>query len=204
MAYPRKRKKGRNLSKVLLKYIFPSLLVFGMILTTYGQNWYFDNGQGGKNWEIGKPIVNLKNAHNSASLFAIRQRALKLVNRDRKLNGLSTLNADSLLSQAAQLHAEDMLKRNFYAHVTPEGKTPTDRFQAIGGKEGVGENIMQQKENYGVRLTYGLAEKFQTSWMYSSGHRENILNPIYTHFGYGIAIDPLRGEVYAVQNFVTR
>lgn len=199
-----KTKYRRKFQYTFPKYIISSLLISGVLLLSYQEIWHFDNGNGGTGWSIGKPLTNIKNAYNTVSLSKIPKQALRLVNRDRELNGLSPLTEDSLLSQTAQLHAEDMMKRDFYAHVTAEGKTPTDRFKEIGGKEGVGENIIQQQESYGVQLTYALVERHHKSWMYSSGHRENILNPGYTHFGYGIAINPITGKVYAVQNFITR
>jgi len=107
------------------------------------------------------------------------------------------------LAQAAQLHAEDMKARNYYDHVTPEGKTPTDRLAALGGQGGVGENIMRQEGSIGTasRLTWGLVETYQKGWMYSDGHRANLLNPHYTKVGYGIVADPMAGRIYAVQNF---
>ena len=123
--------------------------------------------------------------------------ALELVNRDRTLNGLAPLTEP--LSHSAQLHAQDMMERGYYDHVTPEGKTPTDRFEA-GGTVGVGENIIEQKV-LGARLTCGLVEQFQKGWMYSDGHRQNLLTPEYRQFGYGIAINPVTGKMYAVQNF---
>ena len=38
-------------------------------------------------------------------------------------------------------------------------------------------------------------------WMYSEGHRHNLLSPQYTKFGYGIVVDHQTGRVFAVQNF---
>ncbi|WP_242541978.1 CAP domain-containing protein [Leptolyngbya sp. Cla-17] len=87
--------------------------------------------------------------------------ALALVNRDRQLNGLLPLVEDPLLSQSSQQHSQDMMSRNYYAHVTPEGRTPTDRFTQVGGRGGVGENIMQQTGGTGISLSYGLIEAFQ-------------------------------------------
>ena len=94
-----------------------------------------------------------------------------------------------------------MLTRNYFAHVTPEGKTPTDRFVQIGGKGGAGENIAQQTGALGISLNYGLLERLQKGWMYSKGHRQNLLKPDYTRFGYGIVVDPLSGKAYAAQEF---
>ena len=173
-----------------------------MVLYSSKDHLYFHNGSGGASWKIGTPKVDLANAHISRSLPEIRAFALELVNRDRRINGLPPLTENSLLSQSAQFHAEDMMKRNYYAHVTPEGKTPTDRFQKIGGTKGVGENIMEQKGARGIRLTHGLIEQYQRGWMYSDGHRQNLLTPEYKQFGYGIVLDPLFGKAYAVQNFI--
>ena len=162
---------------------------------------YFHNGSGGVAWQIGKPQVNVTNAHIPRSIQEIRTFALELVNRDRLLNGLPPLVEDPLLSQSAQLHAQDMMQRQYYAHITPEGKTPTDRFKEIGGNKGVGENIMEQKGITGIGLTYGLIEQYQKGWMYSDGHRQNLLTSEYNEFGYGIVFNPVFKTVYAVQNF---
>jgi uncharacterized protein YkwD len=94
-----------------------------------------------------------------------------------------------------------MARRNFYAHVNPEGQSPSDRYLANGGIGGLGENIVYQGQTPGISPTYGLLEKFQRSWMYSEGHRKNLLIPDYTKFGFGIAVNPVTGKAYAVQNF---
>lgn len=93
------------------------------------------------------------------------------------------------------------MKRGYYDHITPEGKTPSERFFELGGTQGVGEKILEQTGRMRARLTYGLVEEYQRGWMYSDGHRQNLLTPEYKRFGYGIAVNPLTGTVYAVQNF---
>ena len=160
-----------------------------------------DNGDGGADWKIGKPKATIWNAQQLRSLPEMRNFALELVNRDRNLNNLSTLHEDPLLSLAAQRHAEDMLKRNYFDHTSPEGNRPRDRYLAVGGSRrvGVGENILRGNTQ-GFGLTYGEAEKFQRGWMYSNGHRENLLTVGYTKFGFGIATG-VDGRIYAVQMF---
>lgn len=123
------------------------------------------------------------------------------MNRDRQVNGLPPLVEDPLLSLATQRHAEDMLRRQFYDHVNPDGQNPSDRFMAVGGQVGAGENIMQQVGGVPTTLSYGLVEEYQKGWMYSPGHRENLLAAHYTTFGYGIVENPLGTEIYAVQMF---
>jgi len=73
-------------------------------------------------------------------------------------------------------------------------------FNGLGGLNGIGENIVF-REGGASRLSYAIVEVFQRSLMYSDGHRQNLLNPNYTKFGYGIAVDPLSRKIYAVQNF---
>jgi Cysteine-rich secretory protein family len=75
------------------------------------------------------------------------------------------------------------------------------RFVAVGGNKlvVVGENI-SRNGNETTTLTYGIAEKLQRGWMYSNGHRENLLTKEYKKFGYGIATS-VDGKLYAVQMF---
>jgi uncharacterized protein YkwD len=183
-----------------VRYLPGYLLLALCVIYSYKDALYFNNGAGGTTWKIGKPEVTLWTAHTSRSLPELQAFALKLINRDRQLNGLPPLVEDPQLTETAQRHAEDMKARHYYAHVTPEGKTPTDRFIAIGGQGGIGENIAMQSGTVPA-LNWGVVEFFQKSWMYSSGHRANLLNPHYTKVGYGIAADPITGKIYAVQNF---
>lgn len=139
-------------------------------------------------------------AYRSNHLSQLQQTALALANRDRNRHGRSSLQPDALLSEAAQRHAEDMLRRHYFSHYTPEGRTPTDRFAAVGGRQGAAENIMMMQGRSGggySRLAY-----FEEQWMHSSRHRRNLLNAKYDHFGYGIASSG--GRVFAVQLFAER
>lgn len=201
MRYSQQRRKRSPQRAISKQRIIPGLLIAVLTLYYAKDAFYFDNGRGGADWQIGQPHVSIMNAHQGRSLAEVRQFALKLVNRDRQLNGLVPLVEDPLLSQTAQGHSQDMMTRNYYAHDTPEGKTPSDRFAQLGGRGGVGENIMEQTGATGISLNYGLIERFQKGWMYSTGHRQNLLTPHYTRFGYGIVTDALTGRAYAVQNF---
>lgn len=175
-------------------YFWTELSPFGLF-----QNCY--NGNGGADWKIGECKVTALNAEKLRNLPQVRKFALELVNRDRNINNLSSLQEDSLLSQAAQLHAEDMLSRRYFSHFSPEGTTPRERYLAVGGNRrlGVGENIIKDSAK-GLALTYGEAENWQRSWMYSNGHRANMLTPQYRKFGYGVA-GGADGRIYAVQMF---
>ncbi|MBE9213251.1 CAP domain-containing protein [Plectonema cf. radiosum LEGE 06105] len=175
-------------------YFWTEFSPFGLFQHCY-------NGNGGKDWKIGECKVTVLNADKLRSLPELSKFALKVVNRDRNINNLSLLQEDSLLSQTAQLHAQDMLLRGYFSHYSPEGKTPRQRYLAAGGNSrlGVGENIAKGTVK-GLALTYGQTEKWQRGWMYSDGHRANILTSQYKKFGYGIAAGA-DGRIYAVQMF---
>jgi uncharacterized protein YkwD len=178
-----------------INYFWTELSPFGLL--KHG----LYNGNGGADWKIGKPKVTIWNAEQLRTLPELKNFALELVNRDRSINNLPPLKADSLLATAAQLHAEDMLEQKYFSHKSLDGKNPRDRYIAVGGSRriAVGENITRDSVQ-GLGLTYGTVEDFQRDWMYSNSHRENLLTARYTKFGYGIAVGK-NGQIYAVQMF---
>jgi uncharacterized protein YkwD len=133
----------------------------------------------------------------------MRAYALDLVNQDRQTRGLPPLVTDPVAERAAQFHAQDMLRRRFFDHSSPEGAQPRQRYVSQGGGsvQLIGENIFLV-ENYGRGLTYNLAQYLQQGWMGNPGHRDLILTRDFRGFGYGITTAP-NGKVYAVQVFTT-
>lgn len=134
----------------------------------------------------------------------VQQFALNLANRDRAGEGLVPMTVDPLLSQAAQSHAEDMLRRNYFDHYSPEGRSPSDRLAAAGRQGYPAENIGMAQDRRSRRIQARTLENLQSRWMQSAGHRRNLMNPNYERFGYGVAIDPSSGRVFAVQMFSRR
>jgi uncharacterized protein YkwD len=139
------------------------------------------------------------NASQGLDLPSLRKMALSLTNRNRLRHGRSALRLDVQLNQAAQRHAEDMLKRNYFSHKSPEGHSPSDRFARVGGRGGAGENLAwfwnpTKTDVDAERLTH-----FDRQWMGSPKHRDNLLDRRYTRFGFGVTI--ARARVYAVQLF---
>ena len=139
-------------------------------------------------------------AQESGDFEALRQRALELVNASRSEAGLPELSLGPILNEAAQSHAVDMVERDYYAHVGPDGQTPADRFLAAGGSRWAlsGENIAMCS---GCTAPPDIerVEAFHEGWMQSPEHRENILTEGFDRFGFGIAGEA--GEIYAVQTF---
>lgn len=103
-------------------------------------------------------------------------------NAERTNNNLSNLTINTVLNQAAQAKAEDMVARNYWSHNTPDGKEPWIFF----------DNAGYQYLAAGENLAYGFTSSADavTGWMNSPGHRANILNTEYQEVGFGIANSP--------------
>ncbi|MFJ6350480.1 CAP domain-containing protein [Streptomyces sp. NPDC054835] len=107
---------------------------------------------------------------------------LALANTERRKAGCEPLRSDARLRTAAQRHADDMSDRDYYAHDTPEGRSPGDRITAAGYDWSTwGENIF--------RGPHTPAEAVD-GWMNSEGHRRNILNCAFKEMGVGVNLTP--------------
>ncbi|HNS71599.1 MAG TPA: CARDB domain-containing protein, partial [bacterium] len=102
---------------------------------------------------------------------------LTLINKERQGQGLEPLTMNSSLSSAARLHSQDMINRNFFNHVNPDGLTPGDRARNAG------YNFIALAENICGNSSIDAGH---SSLMGSSSHRVNILNPTYKEVGIGI------------------
>ena len=76
-----------------------------------------------------------------ASSAVLRRAMLCLVNQTRAGAGLGSFRGERHLARAASRHAADMARRNYFAHVSPSGKSPMSRARAAGWRGGVGEVI---------------------------------------------------------------
>ena len=83
------------------------------------------------------------------------------------------------IAAVAQAHSEDMRRRGYFDHVTPDGLTPLDRVQ------GAGIAVWAVAEN--IALGQPTGASVYESWRGSAGHRRNLLNCEYTHHGVGLA-----------------
>ena len=139
----------------------------------------------------------------------------QLVNHERDTRGIPRLSYDHHLAFIARGHSKDMAHHNYLSHIDSRRESPTDRafrkgYNSRGGKySGIGENIHQNwsvghyrsGKKYTKKLHH-LAAEVVRSWMASSGHRANILNPNYTVEGMGWArAHKQANKVYVVQNF---
>ncbi len=115
-----------------------------------------------------------------ADLAEVRRAMFAKVNALRTAAGLAPVIDDPRLDTAAQKHADDMLARRYYSHLTPEGLTPRDRVEDAGCFASlVAENIAEGEFS---------VDEVMDGWMKSEGHRANILSPKVTSLGVGLAV----------------
>lgn len=117
---------------------------------------------------------------------------LARVNAERAKHGRAPLSLCATLTAAAQGHSADMARHNFMGHNGSNGSTFDSRIRAAGyGGNAWGENVA-----YG----YTDVNMVVDAWMTSAGHRQNILNPLFTHMGVARA-QSSAGLLYWTQDF---
>lgn len=104
---------------------------------------------------------------------------LEVSNQERSKSDAKPLTTNSHLNAAAQTKADDMVKRNYWSHQTPEGNDPWVFI--------TNQNYAYQKA--GENLAYGFDNATQVvdGWMNSATHRANLLDKDFLEVGFGIA-----------------
>ena len=148
----------------------------------------------------------------------------RATNAARQSEGVGALRWSDDLAAVARAHSRDMAERGYFDHVAPDGSTPQDRAVArgvecvvqVGGgrtRVGVAENLYQgwrygrvwtRRSAEGVTREYEwlapseIARETVEGWLDSPGHRRNLLDPVSTSHGIGVATDP-EARVYVTQ-----
>jgi uncharacterized protein YkwD len=133
----------------------------------------------------------------------------QIVNEARRANlprwmGRGPLRLHPALAAAARQHADDMLRRRYVAHATPEGVTVAQRLErAHISYLACGENIgvVYGPASHGEGGLRAIQAAFMNQPRRLTNHRGNILNPIWTHVGIGVAYAP-EGQLIVTQNFI--
>jgi uncharacterized protein YkwD len=108
-------------------------------------------------------------------LLAIEANVVSYTNNERARYGLPPLVVDKQLMQTAREHCSWMTRNRIFQHT----------------RRPVAENIAMGQPS---------SQDVVRSWMNSSGHRANILNPNHHHIGVG-AFRTESGTIYWVQQF---
>ena len=118
-----------------------------------------------------------------------------LANGDRSQNRLGNLAINQKLVQAAQLKANDMAAKSYFAHVSPMGVDPWHWFkEAKYDYKYAGENLA---------IDFSDSEDVNSAWMNSPTHRANILDQHFTEVGIATAEGFYQGHptTFVVQEF---
>ena len=129
------------------------------------------------------------------------------INLARSTHGsVPQLRWEDQLGAVARAHSEDMTRRNYFSHDTPEGLGPSDRIDKAGYSCWKGSHY-GAAENIAIELADAdldhIARKAVQSWMNSPGHRTNLLGRQYDRTGIGASFGRWRGysAVYLTQVF---
>ncbi len=134
-----------------------------------------------------------------AATTSATTRIVELVNAQRlNIRGAScpALVVNPALANAAQHHANDMARNNYFSHTGRDGRSAWQRINNAGYQpRRTAENIAAGGQT---------AEATIAQWMRSPSHRANILNCRLHEIGVGVASEQSsRYKTYWVQDFGT-
>lgn len=129
------------------------------------------------------PILGLK-VLGYASQISIDE-VIRLTNEKRISSGVSNLSYNPLLAAAAKAKGEDMLAKDYWAHVAPDGTQPWKFFNDVGYKyKYAGENLAKD---------FSSPQAAVDAWMASPSHKENLLSANYDEIGVAVVEGDLNG-----------
>jgi len=166
--------KNKNKIKKIIKAVAVSAIALSLSTITYSGAPYLETAVA-----VDNPIITY-------------------TNQVRINNGLDPLLPNKELTIAANAKVYDMIDKQYFNHISPDGKTPWT-FIVDSGYEysKAGENLAVGFNNYTDVIN---------AWMKSQSHRDNILKAEYENIGIGIARGVLDGKevLVIVQMFGTK
>jgi uncharacterized protein YkwD len=146
------------------------------------------------NTEIYLSPINTDRAKNiSVEVFPEFGEVVSFINEIRLENGLKELKLNGKLTEAAFNKAMDMVKNDYFSHISPKSKKSWKDFilESNYKYKSIGENLAR-----GFTSNQYMVEK----WMDSPAHKRNILDPEFEEIGIGYHKDS-NGIVYFVMTF---
>jgi len=121
-------------------------------------------------------------AADTPAFAALEARLMDEVNAVRARHHLIPLHRTDALDRVARDHSDDMARRNYLSHQSPEGANPVQRINR-GGVTG----FTLAAENLGKTNRGDPSREIVASWLASPDHRSNLLSPPFNTTGIGIA-----------------
>ena len=132
-------------------------------------------------------------------LAAIYPKLLETLANESRVgaSGEKTLSINPLLEEAARFKAEDMAKNGYFAHTSPDGKTPWYWFDKA--------NYVFKYAGENLAINFTDSEETHKAWLASELHRANIMNEKFSEIGVGMAKGTYQGRptVFVVELFGT-
>ncbi len=167
-----------------------------------------------------KDTLPYRSAGPDINITQLENKIHDLVNKERAKRGLSALLKDERLHKVARKYSQDMVKRNFFSHNDPDGRSFYDRYKAEGfecsirtggttcmGAENIAQSNLFSSYFYKEGKTFfnwttedKIAKSVVKQWMSSKGHSANILTPYFKQQGIGVAFSD-DGKAYITENF---
>jgi uncharacterized protein YkwD len=130
----------------------------------------------------------------SADLASLEREMVNAINEERQKRGLLPYRVDQRLTLVARAHAQDMVAREYFGHITPQGKTLRDRLRERGLEPyWAGENWLRAVRPADEVVQYAI------EWfMADPPHRDNILHTHYDRVGVGVTEGPSRWYTFVL------
>ena len=110
---------------------------------------------------------------------------VRLTNEKRAQAGLPPLAFNPDLANAAKAKGDDMVAKDYWAHVAPDGTQPWYFFNLVGYKyRYAGENLAKD---------FSTAQSAVDAWMASPTHKENLLSAKYDDIGIAVVEGDVNG-----------
>lgn len=143
--------------------------------------------------KISEPNSGVQIPGSSDNIRDLANEVVRLVNIERANANVPALSQNNELSNVATTKSKDFINNNYFSHNSPKYGSPFEMLKTFGIPfTAAAENIASGQ---------GTASDVMNSWMNSSGHRANILNPTYNQIGVGVARDR-DGKLFLTQLFV--
>src|SRR3989344_3513143 len=132
-------------------------------------------------------VPSILNMNLSGGMAAVLPAILgELTNENRQAVNLPVLSVNPLLTRAAEMKAQDMAEKGYFAHTSPEGLTPWHWIELAGYKyQYAGENLA---------VNFRDSEDVTAAWLKSPSHKANIVKANYTEIGTGVARGLYKGQ----------
>lgn len=129
---------------------------------------------------------NVDDVPTASTIAAAEDSVSCLINVERAKRGLRPVTHLATLGATARAYSRDMVRRDFFAHVTPTGGTLTDRMRRARYGSATKDWSAGEIIGWGTG-SLATPAALADEWLASPSHRSIMLDPRFKQFGAGIA-----------------